>query len=128
MVSRWSYIRSIKDAGRAASKRMYCAGVDADPASSISVVQVGAMNDDSKVCEKTREMQLDEMADFHARLSRCESTDIQLSRRITGLEDGARGAYSDDPMKAMTPIIWVMVLLTVAPLVIDLVKQWRLSS
>lgn len=76
---------------------------------------------------KSREMQLDEMADFHARLSRCESADVAQSRRITALEEGARGHYDDDPMKSLGPIFYVMVLLTVAPLVIDLVKQWRLS-
>ena len=74
-----------------------------------------------------REVQLDEMADLHQRLSACESNDVRLSRRITVLEDAARGHYEDDPLKHMQPMIWIMVLLTVAPLVVDLVKQWRSS-
>lgn len=78
--------------------------------------------------QKTREMQLDEMADFHARLSRCETTDTGLSRRITALEENGRGRYDDDPMKSLQPIIWIMVILTVAPLVVDLVKTWRSSQ
>ena len=77
---------------------------------------------------KAREMQLDEMADFHARLSRCESADVAVSRRVTALEEGARGSYDDNPLSGMMPMVWIMVVLTVAPLVIDLVKQWRLSS
>jgi hypothetical protein len=77
---------------------------------------------------KTREMQLDEMADFHARLSHVETNQVVLSRRITAMEDGKRGSYDDDPMKAMGPVIWIMVLLTVAPIVLDLVKQWRSSQ
>jgi hypothetical protein len=77
---------------------------------------------------KTREMQLDEMADFHARLSRCETMDVALSRRITSLEDAGRGHYDDDPMKSMMPLVWIMVLLTVAPLVVELVGKWKLSE
>jgi hypothetical protein len=79
------------------------------------------------VDHKTREMQLDEMADLHERLSRCETMDTGLSRRITALEEGARGHFDDNPMKDLAPLMWIMVLLTVAPLVVDLVKQWRLS-
>jgi hypothetical protein len=86
------------------------------------------MNDNvAKVEERTREMQLDEMADFHARLSRCESADVLASRRITALEEGARGHYVDDPLKDLAPLIWILAALTIAPVVIDLVKQWRLS-
>src|ERR1700689_3187210 len=77
---------------------------------------------------KAREMQLDEMADFHARLSRCESADVQLSRRITSLEDGARGHFQDDPLSGVMPLLWITAALTLAPLLFDLVKQWRLSS
>jgi hypothetical protein len=83
---------------------------------------------DDQYDHKTREMQLDEMADFHARLSRCETFDVALSRRVTALEDGSRGHYEDDPLKSMMPLVWIMVLLTVAPLVIDLVNSWRSSQ
>jgi len=76
---------------------------------------------------KTREMQLDEMADFHARLGRCESFETALSRRVTALEEGTRGHVNDDPLKDMMPLVWIMVALTLAPMVIDLVKQWRSS-
>jgi hypothetical protein len=78
--------------------------------------------------EKTREIQLDEMADLHARLSACESKDILLSRRITALEESARGNFNDDPMKQMGPMIWIMVLLTFGPLIFDLVSKWRSSQ
>lgn len=77
---------------------------------------------------KTREMQLDEMADFHARLSKLETRDTEQSRRITALEDAGRGHYNDDPMSQLGPIIWVMAALTLAPIILDLVKQWRLSQ
>jgi len=76
---------------------------------------------------KPEEMRLDELADLHSRLAVCETVEVSLSRRITALEEGARGVYNDDPLKSMAPMIWVMVLLTVAPLVIDLVKSWRSS-
>jgi hypothetical protein len=78
--------------------------------------------------QKSREMQLDEMADFHARLSRCESDHITTSRRITALEEGARGHFQDDPLSGMMPLLWITAALTLAPLLFDLVKQWRLSS
>jgi hypothetical protein len=81
-----------------------------------------------KVDVKSREMQLDEMADFHARLSRAESFDVALSRRVTALEEGGRGHHTDGIMESMGPLIWIMVLLTVAPLVIDLVQTWRSSQ
>lgn len=77
--------------------------------------------------QKSREMQLDEMADFHARLSRCETADTGLSRRITALEEGTRGHYVDDPLSGMMPLLWITVALTFAPIIIDLVKQWRSS-
>jgi hypothetical protein len=74
------------------------------------------------------ENDLDGLADFHARLSKCESFDVALSRRVTALEETGRGHFNDDPMKQMAPVIWVMVFLTVAPLVLDLVKAWRSSQ
>lgn len=67
------------------------------------------------------EMKLDALADFHARLSQCESFDVSLSRRITALEKGSHRS-SDNPMMDM---IWVMAILTALPLVVDLIKQWR---
>lgn len=84
--------------------------------------------DETKPEEKSREMQLDEMADFHARLSRAESFDVTLSRRVTALEEGGRGHHEDGIMESMGPLIWIMILLTVAPLVLDLVKEWRSSQ
>lgn len=77
---------------------------------------------------KAWENDLDGLADFHARLSRCETFDVALSRRLTALEEAGRGHFNDDPMKAMGPVIWVMVFLTVAPLVLDLVRAWRSSQ
>jgi hypothetical protein len=76
---------------------------------------------------KTREMQLDEMADFHARLSGCESNDIRLSRRITDLENAARGHHNDDPLGGMGSLLWIMAALTLLPVVLDMVKTWRSS-
>jgi tRNA G10 N-methylase Trm11 len=78
--------------------------------------------------EKRWENDVDGLADFHARLSNCESMDVKLSRRITALEEAARGRYADDPMAGMGSVVLVMVVLTLAPIVLDLVKQWRLSQ
>jgi hypothetical protein len=50
-----------------------------------------------------------------------------IARRLTELEDRAHRKLNDDPMDIMGPVVMVMVLLTVAPIIIDLVKQWRLS-
>jgi hypothetical protein len=77
--------------------------------------------------ENSKRMELDALADFHARLDRCETFETALSRRITALEEGTRGHYSDDPMSVMGPMIWVMVGLTVLPLIMDMVTQWRSS-
>lgn len=75
-------------------------------------------------------LHIDEMADFHSRLSTLESGNLRLSRRVTHLENGARGHYSDDPLSGiLSPgIMWALVALTLAPLVIEVFKQWRSSS
>ena len=80
--------------------------------------------DESK---KDRDMVLDEMADFHQRLGRCESFEVALSRRVTAIEESNRGHYVDDPMAGMSTMIWVMVLLTVAPIVLEMVREWQSS-
>ena len=68
---------------------------------------------------------LDALADFEARVSRCETFETALSRRLTALEESGRGHMNDDPFAGMMPLVWVMLALTVAPLVIDLIKQLR---
>jgi hypothetical protein len=75
-------------------------------------------------------IELDEKADIHQRLSTLESALIRTNRRITKLEDGSRGAYSDDPLSHIfSPgLVWAMVLLTLAPLIVEMIKQWRSES
>ena len=75
--------------------------------------------------EKLQEMHLDSLADFHARLSKCESHDVILSRRITALEAPC-GHVDDDPTKMIVKaMIWAMVLQFAVPLVIDLIASWH---
>lgn len=85
---------------------------------------------DSRERMNAANIHLDEMADMHERLSRLESVDVKLSRRITALEDGQRGHYNDDPMNGLfsPSILWAIALLTLAPVIVDLVKQWKSQS
>ena len=80
--------------------------------------------------ETEKRLRLDEMADLHSRVSVLESNSLRLSRRVTAIEDGGKGHYSDDPLSGIfSPgIMWAMVLLTLAPLVIEAYKQWKQSS
>jgi hypothetical protein len=80
---------------------------------------------------------LDGLADLHSRLSTCESVDVALARRVTALEEKNRGHYDgDDPFKAMmgrgglnlTPLLWVVALVTLAPLVLELWQTWQSSQ
>lgn len=75
------------------------------------------------------ERKIDEMADFHARLSKLETERVAMSRRITSLENGHQGRYSDDPMGSLfsPSLMWAVAILTLAPLIIDVVKQWKSS-
>jgi hypothetical protein len=88
-----------------------------------------SINEYNDPLEKAR-MEIDEKADFHSRISTLESALIRTNRRITKLEDGTRGGYSDDPLSSiLSPgLVWAMVLLTLAPLVVELIKQWRSES
>lgn len=81
--------------------------------------------------EKLERLRIDENADFHARISTLESGLLRMSRRITRLEDGGKGHYSgDDPLAGIfSPgLVWAMVALTLAPLIIEGIKQWKSSS
>jgi hypothetical protein len=75
-------------------------------------------------------LRLDEAADLHARVSAVESNQVRLSRRITALEEANRGNFSDDPLAGiLSPgMITLMVVLTLAPIVVEMIKQWRSSS
>lgn len=86
--------------------------------------------DQEKDQDVLESMRIDEMADFHKRLSTLESSNLRLSRRVTHLEDGTRGHHSDDPLSGiLSPgFMWAMAALTLAPLVIEAIKQWRSSS
>lgn len=77
-----------------------------------------------------KRLQIDEMADFHARLSALESGVVRLSRRVTRMEDGGKGSYSDDPLAGFfSPgFMWMIALLTLAPILVDVWKQWKSSS
>ena len=76
------------------------------------------------------ERRIDEMADLHERISKLESRDVQLSRRITSLEESGRGHFSDDPMHSFLSPSFVLIIavLTLLPVVVDVWKQWRLQS
>ena len=80
--------------------------------------------------EQKKRLRIDEMADFHARISVLETGHVKLSRRITRIEDGGKGSYSDDPLAGIfSPgFMWVMVLLTLAPIIVDMYKTWKSSS
>ncbi len=73
---------------------------------------------------------LDELADLHARISTLESADVTLSRRITRLEEADRGHVNDDPFgNLFSPsFVWAMVIITLAPTIIELVKDWKASK
>ena len=84
--------------------------------------------------EKTWQNDLDGLADIHSRLSTCESVDVALARRVTALEEKNRGHYDgDDPFKSLTgglnltPLLWMVALVTLAPMVLELWQTWQLS-
>ena len=76
------------------------------------------------------ERRIDEMADLHERIGKLESRDVLLSRRITALEEAGRGHYDDNPMSSLLSPSFLLVIaaLTLLPVVVDVWKQWRLSS
>lgn len=86
--------------------------------------------EDDKIRDERERMEIDEKADFHSRLATLESAILRTNRRITKLEDNNRSGFSDDPMaQIFSPaLMWAMVLLTIAPIVIELVKQWKSQS
>lgn len=74
---------------------------------------------------------LDALADLHARVSKEETAVTMLSRRVSALEERARGAYNgDDPMAGIPwgLLIAGLVAVQLLPILIDVVKQCRLSS
>lgn len=74
---------------------------------------------------------IDELADLHERVSTLETSHMRLSRRITRVEDGHKGTFSgDDPLSGiLSPgVMWMIVLLTLAPLCLEAWKEWKSSS
>ena len=69
------------------------------------------------------QMRLDEVADLHERISNMATRQLDDSRRITRLEHSEHG--SGDMFGSLDSMMWIMVLLTVAPVVIDLYRQWK---
>ena len=76
------------------------------------------------------ERRIDEMADFHERLSTLESMDVKLSRRITALEESTRGHFNDDPISSMfsPSLLWMFAIIALAPMLIDAYKSWKMQS
>lgn len=77
--------------------------------------------------DKLQAMRLEENADLHARLSTLESINLSLSRRITRLEEGNKGHVNDDPMSQLfsPAFMWTMIIVALAPIAIDLIKEMR---
>lgn len=88
------------------------------------------MDELEKLESKNETLMLDSLADLHERCSKLESRDVQLSRRITTLEESKRGHYSDDPISGfLSPSMIIMIaVVSILPIVVDVWKQWRLSS
>ena len=77
-----------------------------------------------------REIQIQEMADVHARVSTLESQMSTQSRRITRLENRGQGHFDDDPMNMLfsPTMLCLYAVIALAPVVLEMVKTWRSSQ
>ena len=74
---------------------------------------------------------LDALADLSERMSTEETARMALSRRVTVLEERARGSYNgDDPMAGIPwgLLITGLVVVQLLPMVLDMVRACRSQS
>lgn len=82
-----------------------------------------------KVHETRSFADIDAMADLYERMSRVETRNVEMSRRVTSLEDRNRGLLDDDPTKLITSmVVGMLVLQVILPMIMDMVAKWRLQS
>ncbi len=80
---------------------------------------------ENPIQDRNADFFITELAHMHDETEKYKSHLISVSKRVSVLEENAKGSYDDDPSKMMASVVGVIVLMQLLPVIVEMIQNWR---